>query len=130
MSLTLRATRFLSTILSEGDLTEKFVRGSGPGGQSINKTRNKVQLTHLPTGLRVECQVISLPFIYIILTSWRYGMVQETRDLRSNRLIARKVLQNKIELLIKGEDSKIGKKIKKIQKRKYNSARYDHYVCA
>jgi hypothetical protein len=130
MSLTLRATRFLSTILSEGDLTEKFVRGSGPGGQSINKTRNKVQLTHLPTGLRVECQVISLPFIYIILTSWRYGMVQETRDLRSNRLIARKVLQNKIELLIKGEDSKIGKKIKKIQKQKYNSARYDHYVCA
>lgn len=36
--------------LVEGDLEEQFVRGSGPGGQSVNKTSNCVVLTHLPTG--------------------------------------------------------------------------------
>jgi hypothetical protein len=29
-------------VLDEKDLEEKFVRGSGPGGQSINKTANCV----------------------------------------------------------------------------------------
>ena len=40
----------LQNSLRECDLDEKFVRGSGPGGQSVNKSRNKVQLTHKPTG--------------------------------------------------------------------------------
>ncbi|KAL4076967.1 hypothetical protein V8B97DRAFT_1359052 [Scleroderma yunnanense] len=37
--------------LREEDLGETFVRGSGPGGQSINKTKNNVQLLHKPTGI-------------------------------------------------------------------------------
>lgn len=41
--------------LSEDDFTEKFVRGSGPGGQSINKTSNCVKLKHV-TGVMVSCQ--------------------------------------------------------------------------
>jgi protein subunit release factor B len=32
--------------LSEDDLTETFVRGSGPGGQKVNKTSNRVVLVH------------------------------------------------------------------------------------
>jgi protein subunit release factor B len=43
-------------IISENELLEKFVLGGGPGGQSVNKTRNRVQLTHLPTGIQVCCQ--------------------------------------------------------------------------
>ena len=41
--------------LEERELEERFVRGSGPGGQSVNKTANCVSLKHLPTGeLRLE----------------------------------------------------------------------------
>jgi peptide chain release factor len=40
----------------EEDLEESFTRGSGPGGQKINKTSSTVQLKHLPTGIEVRCQ--------------------------------------------------------------------------
>ncbi|XP_060529608.1 mitochondrial translation release factor in rescue [Cylas formicarius] len=33
------------------DLKEQFVRGSGPGGQKINKTASCVVLKHIPTGI-------------------------------------------------------------------------------
>ena len=38
------------------DVDERFVRGSGPGGQKINKTSSTVWLRHRPTGLEVRCQ--------------------------------------------------------------------------
>jgi protein subunit release factor B len=38
------------------DVEEKFVRGSGPGGQKINKTSSTVWLRHGPTGIEVRCQ--------------------------------------------------------------------------
>jgi protein subunit release factor B len=38
------------------DVDETFVRGSGPGGQKINKTSSTVCLRHRPTGLEVRCQ--------------------------------------------------------------------------
>jgi protein subunit release factor B len=40
----------------EEDLLEEFVRGSGPGGQKINKTSSTVVLRHVPSGLEVRCQ--------------------------------------------------------------------------
>jgi protein subunit release factor B len=40
--------------LQESDLDEKFVRGSGKGGQKVNKTNNCVQLIHRPSGVQVN----------------------------------------------------------------------------
>ncbi|MDF1825082.1 MAG: peptide chain release factor-like protein [Verrucomicrobiales bacterium] len=40
----------------EEDLEERFVLGSGAGGQKINKTSSCVYLKHLPTGAEVSCQ--------------------------------------------------------------------------
>ena len=39
-----------------GDVEERFVRGSGPGGQKINKTSSTVHLRHGPTGVEVRVQ--------------------------------------------------------------------------
>ena len=49
--------RYETTIdwFREEDLYEKFVYGSGKGGQAVNKTRNCVFLKHLPTGTIVKC---------------------------------------------------------------------------
>lgn len=40
----------------EEDLEERFVIGSGSGGQKINKTSSCVYLKHLPSGREVSCQ--------------------------------------------------------------------------
>ncbi|KAG8692731.1 hypothetical protein FRC09_010995 [Ceratobasidium sp. 395] len=61
--------------LRDEDLDETFVRGSGPGGQAINKTSSSVSLIHRPTGIRVQCQA--------------------TRSREDNRRIARKILLEK-----------------------------------
>lgn len=42
--------------VAAGDIEETFLRGSGPGGQKINKTSSTVRLVHRPTGLEVRCQ--------------------------------------------------------------------------
>src|SRR6185369_7919128 len=44
----------IEIILNEKDLIESFVKGSGNGGQKINKTSNCVDLKHVPTGIRVQ----------------------------------------------------------------------------
>ncbi len=51
------AQRMAALGISDGDLLEKFVRGSGAGGQKINKTSNCVFLKHLPTGVCIKCQM-------------------------------------------------------------------------
>lgn len=38
------------------EIEESFLRGSGPGGQKINKTSSTVRLVHRPSGLEVRCQ--------------------------------------------------------------------------
>lgn len=41
---------------SLADVEERFVRGTGAGGQKINKTSSTVWLRHRPTGIEVRCQ--------------------------------------------------------------------------
>ena len=42
--------------IKEEDIVEKFIRGSGRGGQKINKTDSCVYLKHLPTQIEIKCQ--------------------------------------------------------------------------
>jgi protein subunit release factor B len=55
---------------NSGDLDWKYVRGSGKGGQKVNKTTNCVILTYLPTGTQVK--------------------VHKSRELETNRNLALK----------------------------------------
>ncbi|XP_030759302.1 probable peptide chain release factor C12orf65, mitochondrial [Sitophilus oryzae] len=72
-------------VLNDNDLEEQHVKGSGPGGQKINKTSSCVVLKHIPTGLVVKCQ--------------------ETRILEQNRKKARLLLVSKLDNLLNGTDS-------------------------
>ena len=85
------------TIL-ESDITEAFLKGTGPGGQKINKTSSAVQLKHLPTGLVIKCQ--------------------ETRSRSQNRKIARRILAERIEVLVMGDDSRAALKAEREKKKK------------
>lgn len=80
------------------DIEEQFVRGSGHGGQKVNKTSSTVRLKHLPTGIEVRCQ--------------------KHREREKNRMSGYKLLINKIEELVRGEESEKAKKIHKLRKQK------------
>jgi len=82
----------------EKDLVEKFVRSKGRGGQRVNKVSTCVYLKHIPTGIEVKCQ--------------------RERSQALNRFLARRILVQKIESMIKGRLSEEIKKIEKIRRQK------------
>lgn len=84
--------------ISPEDVEERFVRGSGSGGQKINKTSSTVQLVHVPSGLEVK--------------------MQKHREQSKNRLSAWKLLILKIEEKERGAASKMQKTAFKIRKQK------------
>lgn len=84
--------------LSDSEIKETYVKGTGPGGQKINKTNSAAQLTHIPTGIVVKCQA--------------------TRSKGQNYAIARRLLAEKVELLQKGDESRAAKVVERKSKKK------------
>jgi peptide chain release factor len=72
--------RMADLCIKEEDLLEKFILGSGSGGQKINKTSSCVYLKHLPTGIEIKCQ--------------------QERSRELNRHLARKELCKRLEDIV------------------------------
>ncbi len=89
--------------IREDDIIEKFIKGSGSGGQKINKTSSCVYIKHNPTGIEIKCQR------------------NRSRDL--NRLLARRELCDRVDELIFGKKSKRQQEIEKIRRQKRRRSR-------
>jgi protein subunit release factor B len=88
-------------IIPESDLIENFLKGSGPGGQKINKTSSAVQLKHIPTGIVVK--------------------YQDTRSRAINRKVARQLLQDRLEEHELGDEARTRVKAREKSKKKASS---------
>ncbi len=97
------ASRMQRLNIRNEDLVEKFVLGSGPGGQKINKTASCVYLKHLPSGIAIKCG--------------------RDRSREINRFLARRELCERIEKESLGIKTAKDKKIEKIIKQKKRRVR-------
>ncbi len=89
--------------INEDDLVEKFILGSGSGGQKVNKSHTCVYLKHEPSGIEVKCQ--------------------QERSRALNRYLARKRLCEEMENRLFEKESKAAKEIAKIRKQKQRRSR-------
>lgn len=97
------AAWMLKLQIKKSDLIEKFIIGSGSGGQTLHKTASAVYLKHLPSGIEVKCQ--------------------DTRLREDNRYFARKRLCEKLHLIVSDEKTKAQQKIEKIKHQKKRRSR-------
>jgi len=95
--------RMLAFGIREPELEEKFILGSGKGGQKVNKTSSCVYLRHRPTGLEVKCS--------------------QTRSREQNRFLARRELCDRLEARQRGEQSARRQAIEKIRRQKRRRSR-------
>jgi peptide chain release factor len=87
----------------EEDIEEQFVRSSGAGGQKVNKTSSCVMLHHRPTGIRVKCQ--------------------RERSQARNRLVARRILLDKVEANLRRAESAEQQELARIRRQKRKRSR-------
>ena len=96
--------QFMSRMgVNEDDLTEKFILGSGSGGQKVNKTSSCVYLKHTPTGIEIKCQ--------------------RSRSRETNRYLARRELCERIEEKELGEKSRRQQARERIRRQKRRRSR-------
>lgn len=84
--------------IKEEDIIEKFIIGSGRGGQKIQKTSSCVYLKHIPSGIEIKCQ--------------------QDRSRERNRFLARRELCDKLEEALLGEKSRKRQEIEKLRRQK------------
>jgi protein subunit release factor B len=89
--------------IKANELQEKFIKGSGKGGQKVNKTASCVYLLHLPSGIEIKCQ--------------------DSRSREDNRYHARKRLCQQLDIRINGKDSQLAKEQERIRKQKQRKLR-------
>jgi protein subunit release factor B len=89
--------------IKEDDLIEKFILGSGKGGQKINKTSSCVYLKHIPTGTEIKCQ--------------------KERFREMNRFYARRELCDRLEEKIASKKSERQQMSEKIRRQKRRRSR-------
>jgi len=87
----------------ESDLEEKFILGSGKGGQKQNKTASCVYIKHKPSKTEVKCQ--------------------SSRKRALNRFFARRLICEKLEEQQLGTQSPKNKKTEKLRKQKQRRKR-------
>jgi protein subunit release factor B len=95
--------RMASLGVLEADLIEKFILGSGSGGQKINKTHSCVYLKHEPTGIEIKNQ--------------------SSRSREANRYHARKDLCDELDERRLGKASKRQQEMEKIRRQKRRRSR-------
>lgn len=92
--------------IDEDDLVERFILGSGSGGQKINKTSSCVYLRHIPSGIEIKCQRERSR------EANRYLARQELCDRIENKILKERLEKKKLEAKIRQQNRRPSRKQK------------------